>query len=159
MEPQQQWELIKKVDTVVAAANLADAQEEVPQDDVEVRDTNLADAEKVRRVAADANLADANRVADAEDADVRDGRVALPRGRGCPPAAVWRPDLYVCEGVMGSKRVRSDESSCQENKEEIEHFEPAPSQRDGVTKNTPRAIERPLFVDEIQDHIYAAWCL
>ena len=97
--------------------------------------------------------------ADAENADVRDGRVALPRGRGCPPAAVWRPDLYVCEGVMGSKRVRSDESSCQENKEEIEHFEPAPSQRDGVTKNTPRAIERPLFVDEIQDHIYAAWCL
>ena len=38
--------------------------------------------------------------ADAEDADVRDGRVALPRGGGCPPAAVWRPDLYVCEGVM-----------------------------------------------------------
>jgi len=45
--------------------------------------------------------------ADAEDADVRDGRVALPRGGGCPPAAVGRPDLYFCESVIESEGVRN----------------------------------------------------
>lgn len=68
--------------------------------------------------------------ADAEDADVRDGRVALPRGGGCPPAAVWRPDLYVCEGVMGSMKVRSQVMKVHAKKRN-------PPQRDGVTKNAP----------------------
>lgn len=88
--------------------------------------------------------------ADAEDADVRDGRVALPRGGGCPPAAVWRPDLYVCEGVMGSTKVRSDESSCQEKK--------SSTARRSHEKCTS-ATERPLFVEGFQDHMHAAWCL